>query len=97
MRIDELMIEHIAALSCIKLSKEETEEFTRDINGIIQYMELLDELDLERMEPELESSAIRNVFRSDEKRKSLEVEEIMMNAPDRKGDFFRIRRVRRQR
>jgi len=44
-------VEHIAELARLKFSKEELENFTHQLNQILEYMEKLNELDTKNIEP----------------------------------------------
>lgn len=84
---------HVALLSRLDFSGEELDRFTRELNRIIEYIDQLQRLDTEGVEPT--SHAIRqiNVFREDEPRLSLSNEQALANAPDSEDGFFKVPRI----
>ena len=93
MKITEREVEYVARLARLKLSEEERELFTGQLNAILEYMEKLNELDTEGVEPTYHVVHHTNAFREDEVGKSSPREEIMENAPQREGEFFKVPRV----
>lgn len=93
MRLSQKEVEHIALLSRLKLTDEERERMTTQLNDIIGFFEQLGELDTTDVEPTSHVIPMSNVLREDKVRPSLPVEEVLENAPDRAGDTFRVPRV----
>ncbi|MCR4429986.1 MAG: Asp-tRNA(Asn)/Glu-tRNA(Gln) amidotransferase subunit GatC [Tepidanaerobacteraceae bacterium] len=93
MKIAKQTVDHVANLARLYLSEEEKAEMTEKLNSILDYMEKLNELDTTNVEPTAHVIPIKNVFRQDEVRESLSLEETLKNAPDRDGSFFRVPRV----
>ncbi|OHC03747.1 MAG: asparaginyl/glutamyl-tRNA amidotransferase subunit C [Planctomycetes bacterium RIFCSPLOWO2_12_FULL_50_35] len=91
--IDRKTIDHVALLARLELSDKEREIFTTQLEDILKYIEKLKELDTSRVEPMAYAAAARNVFREDEPRPSIDLEEAMKNAPSRAGDFFKVPKV----
>ncbi len=63
------------------------------MDSILSYMDKLNQLDTTDIDPTSHVLPIKNVFRKDEVRPSLSLEEALSNAPDRKNGFFRVPRV----
>lgn len=93
MRLSQAEVEHIALLSRLKLSDEERERMTAQLNDIMRFFEQLGELDTTDIEPTSHVIPMSNVMRPDRVRPSLPVEEVLEGAPDRAGDSFRVPRV----
>lgn len=93
MRIAKETVEHVANLARLYLSEEEKAEMTEKLNSILDYMDKLNELDTTNVEPTAHVIPIKNVFREDEIRESLPLEEVLKNAPDKDGNFFRVPRI----
>ncbi|MDD1719565.1 MAG: Asp-tRNA(Asn)/Glu-tRNA(Gln) amidotransferase subunit GatC [Methanoregulaceae archaeon] len=87
--IGEKDVEHIAVLADIGISKEELEKFTTQINPILEYFEILDQVC--RTGPENEGTA--NIFREDKVTPSLAQGEVLSNARETEDGFFRAPRV----
>jgi aspartyl-tRNA(Asn)/glutamyl-tRNA(Gln) amidotransferase subunit C len=86
-------VEHIAELARLKFKDEELESFTVQLNEILAYMEQLNELDTENVEPLSHPVEGSNVFRDDEAKSSIDREEALKNAPQRNDEFFRVPKV----
>ena len=92
--IDKQIVQHVALLSRLRLNAEELELHSRQLASILSYIDKLNELDTEDAEPTSHvSTALENVYRQDVGRPSLEVSEVLSNAPDKQGDFFKIPKV----
>ena len=86
-------VEHIAELSKLKFSQEELQNFTHQLNQILEYVDKLNELDTENVEPLSHPVEGSNVFRDDEIKPSINREEALKNAPDTDGEFFKVPKV----
>ncbi len=90
-------IQKIAELAKLHFSDEELGAFTLQFQRILDYIEQLKELDLEGIEPtshvSLSADFEKYMFREDEARPSLPVEESLANAPDAGLGHFRVPKV----
>jgi aspartyl-tRNA(Asn)/glutamyl-tRNA(Gln) amidotransferase subunit C len=86
-------VEHIAELARLKFKDEELENFTHQLNDILAYMEQLNELDTENVEPLSHPNEGSNVFRDDINKPSLNREQALKNAPDKDDQFFKVPKV----
>ena len=59
-------IKHLADLSSFSLSDEEIASLGKDLNGIINYISQLNELDTDNVEPTYQVFEMENVWREDE-------------------------------
>lgn len=89
-KIDPAEIETVARLARLGLSAEEKEKFGRQLNDVLLYMEKLDELPLEDVEPLAHILPLENVLREDELRPGLEQEQALATAPEKKDGFFKV-------
>jgi aspartyl-tRNA(Asn)/glutamyl-tRNA(Gln) amidotransferase subunit C len=90
MQITDELIDYIGELSRLELSDEEREARKKDLTDILNYMDKLNELDTSGL-PEMTHpfDAVNN-FREDVVRNGDRREEMLENAPDKKGDFFKV-------
>ena len=87
-------VEHIALLSRLRLTPEELDLFTGHLDEILGYCRKIDELDTSDVPPSSHVLPITNVMREDDViRESLDVGEALRNAPDKRGDYFRVPKV----
>lgn len=88
MIIQDETIEYVAALAKIKLSEEEKEQAKKDLGEILGYMERMNELDTDGVEPMSHAFLVSNVFREDVVTNGNEREEMLQNAPKQKDGCF---------
>ena len=93
MRLSQKEVEHIALLARLKLTDEERQRMTTQLNDIMGFFEQLGELDTTDVPPTSHVIPMSNVLRADVAKPSLPVEDVLENAPDRAGDTFRVPRV----
>ena len=86
-------IEHIAMLARLSLTEEEKELFSAQLSSILDYMEKLNELDTEHIEPTSHVLSISNVMREDSPGDSIPREDALANAPDRTDKFYRVPKI----
>ena len=86
-------VEKVAVLARLKFSEEEIEKFRSDLNRILDYINKLNELDTENVPPTSHVVEMKNVFREDEVGESLPIEDVLLNAPEKKDRFFVVPRV----
>ncbi|MCX7857812.1 MAG: Asp-tRNA(Asn)/Glu-tRNA(Gln) amidotransferase subunit GatC [Deltaproteobacteria bacterium] len=90
MKIEKETVKYIAHLSRLDLTDEEIVEFTGQLDNILRYMDQLNELKTEGVEPTSHAIEIKTPLREDVVRNSLSQEESVSNAPERKGPFFKV-------
>jgi aspartyl-tRNA(Asn)/glutamyl-tRNA(Gln) amidotransferase subunit C len=86
-------VEHVARLARLALTDAEIERMREQLNGILSYIEKLNELDTDGVEPTSHAVPMLNVMREDEPGPCLPRDEALANAPDRAGEFFRVPRI----
>jgi len=93
MKIDKDEVTYVAHLARLEFTEAETEKFTAQLNNILLYMEMLNRVDTAGVTPMTHAIAQKNAFRDDVIRDSLNQEATLANAPDARGDFFRVPKV----
>jgi aspartyl-tRNA(Asn)/glutamyl-tRNA(Gln) amidotransferase subunit C len=86
-------IDHVALLARLELKDEEKELFSKQVGSIIKYVDKLNELDIDEVEPTAHVLPIKNVFREDELRDSLPREKALQNAPRKNDGFYRVPKI----
>jgi aspartyl-tRNA(Asn)/glutamyl-tRNA(Gln) amidotransferase subunit C len=92
-RIEMREVDQVARLARLELSPEEKERMREQLDRILGYIDKLRRLDTEGVPPTSHFVPMVNVMREDEPRPCLPSEEMLANAPDRQGDFFRVPRI----
>ena len=93
MLISDAQVEHVAQLARLTLSAEESQRFTEQLNAILSYMEQLNEVRTEGVEPTAHVLDLVNVFREDTVRQTLRADAALANAPETAHHFFVVPRI----
>lgn len=93
MKLSREEVEHIARLARLGLSESEIEKFQIQLSDILENFEILKQLDTADLPPTAQSIALQNIFRPDEAKPSLPLEDVLANAPQREASYFKIRAV----
>ena len=83
----------VAALARLSFSSVDEERLTGELNRILQYMDRLNELDTEGVEPTSHVLPLANAFRLDEVDFSPAVADILAAAPQRQESYFKVPRI----
>lgn len=86
-------VEYIAQLARLRFKDEELENFTHQLNEILNYVEKLNELDTTNVEPLNHPIENVNIFRNDELKESVKTENALKNAPDSTDELFKVPKV----
>jgi aspartyl-tRNA(Asn)/glutamyl-tRNA(Gln) amidotransferase subunit C len=81
---------HVALLGRLELSEDELQRFSTELNAILAHVEQIQGVDVEGVEPTSHPLALANVLRDDVRLPSLTLEDVLLNAPAREGDGFRV-------
>jgi len=87
------LVERIAELARLRFSAEELESFAEQFQRIVGFVQVLQQLELEGVEPLTHVVEVENALREDEPKESLPREEALRNAPRHDGVFFRVPKV----
>jgi aspartyl-tRNA(Asn)/glutamyl-tRNA(Gln) amidotransferase subunit C len=93
MTIDLKTIKHISKLSRISVEESKAKKLAGDLNSIFDFIEKLNELDTENIEPLTSVAEITLKLRSDEVKSENIRDQILKNSPDENEDFFVVPRV----
>ena len=93
MSITRTEVERIAKLAKLKFADDEIESLTHQMGEIIDYVNKINELDLEEVPPTYHVLDMKNVMREDQVKEGLIQEEVLMNAPAKHGGFFSVPKV----
>jgi aspartyl-tRNA(Asn)/glutamyl-tRNA(Gln) amidotransferase subunit C len=86
-------VEYVAKLARLDVTNQEKEKFTAQLNDILLYIDKLNELDTTGVASMSHAIAVTNAFREDKVSESLGTERALANAPDTRGEFFRVPKV----
>lgn len=86
-------IEYVGILAKLELSEEEKQSAKRDMGRMLDYIDKLNELDTEGVEPMSHAFPVMNVFREDEVTNGDGSAETLRNAPEEKDTMFMVPRT----
>ena len=86
-------VEHVAKLARLELTEEEKEVFTHQLGDVLAHVEKMNEVDTVGVEPMNHPIDFVNVMREDNKIYENTREELMSNAPDVEGEFFKVPKI----
>ena len=93
MIIDLKTIKHISKLSRISVDDEKAKKLAKDLNSIFDFIEKLNELDTDNVEPLTSVAETTLKLRVDEVKSKNIRDKILKNSPDENEDFFVVPRV----
>lgn len=93
MLIDKDTVERMADIAHMHISKEETNEITKELSFLLECFDKLNQIDTEGVKATVHPIIDKNVFREDVVQESLPIEEVLKNAPDKDNRFFRVPKI----
>ena len=93
MSISKETVEYVAGLSRIELQGNELEKLSRQLQTIIDFIDRLKELKVEGVALTNHILPINNVFKADKPIDSLPAQKVLMNAPEKKDNFFVVPKI----
>jgi aspartyl-tRNA(Asn)/glutamyl-tRNA(Gln) amidotransferase subunit C len=93
MRLTLEQVEHIAELAKLSLTGEEKEDYREQLSAILEYADMLQQLDTSSISPTATVLPLQSVMREDQVAPSFSVEDILANAPEQQDNSFRVRAI----
>jgi aspartyl-tRNA(Asn)/glutamyl-tRNA(Gln) amidotransferase subunit C len=93
MKIDRQLLDKIAHLSRLEFDEKDAAKMMSDMTNIVNWVEKLNEVDTEGVEPLTTMSHEINMLREDEVKEHLPHEDALKNAPKKDADYFRVPKV----
>ena len=72
----------IAKLSKLSFEETEIEKFQVELNDILKYIDMLNEVDTSEVQPLVHINDVVNNFREKEEKASIEIVKVLLNAPE---------------
>ena len=86
-------VRHVAKLARLALDEPQLERFAGQLESILGYVAHIGEVDVCNVEPMAHAVPLANVLRDDVVGPSLPLEEVLQNAPEIDGPFFKVPKV----
>ena len=93
MTINLKTIKHISKLSRISVDDKKAKKLEGDLNSIFEFIEKLNELDTDKVEPLTSIAETTLKFRTDEVKSKNIRNQILKNSPEKNEDFFVVPKV----
>ena len=93
MTIDLKTIKHISKLSRISVDDQKADKLAEDLNSIFDFIEKLNELNTDKVEPLTSVAETTLKLRTDEVKSKDIRDQILKNSPDENEDFFVVPKV----
>jgi aspartyl-tRNA(Asn)/glutamyl-tRNA(Gln) amidotransferase subunit C len=95
MKLDKQQIQHIANLAKLDLSDEELEKYGGQLSDVLSYIDQLQEVDTNNVEPTAQVTGLVNAWREDEVMEwdEKEIDEALKQAPEIEDRQYKVKRV----
>jgi aspartyl-tRNA(Asn)/glutamyl-tRNA(Gln) amidotransferase subunit C len=93
MKISEKDVEHVARLARLTLDPKELQVMTCQMDAMLGYVDKLNELDTDGIEPMAHAVPMSNAFRKDEIQPVIGIERALQNAPASGDNCFKVPKV----
>jgi aspartyl-tRNA(Asn)/glutamyl-tRNA(Gln) amidotransferase subunit C len=90
MKIDHKTVDHLAHLARLEFENESKEAIINDLNRILSFVDKLNEMDTDNIEPLIYMTDETNVLREDLVSETISHAEGLKNAPKKDSDYFRV-------
>lgn len=93
MNVDKELVEHVAAVARLKLTKNEIEKFTPQLKEILEAFSKVAKVNTDGVKESFQPVELKNFMREDILRNSLSQEEALSNTKHKKDGYFKGPRV----
>ena len=93
MKLSREEVLHIALLARLGLTETEVDKLREQLSNILENFGALQQVDTTDILPTAQAIARQNVVSDDEVAPSLPQDQVLANAPQKEGNFFRVRAV----
>ena len=93
MSIDKKTVQHMAYLSRIELNPQELDKLSVQLERILDFIDKLNKAYTKDVIPTSHVLSISNVLREDVPSKSLSIDNVLKNAPSKKGNSFSVPKI----
>ncbi|MBK7504085.1 MAG: Asp-tRNA(Asn)/Glu-tRNA(Gln) amidotransferase subunit GatC [Bacteroidetes bacterium] len=90
MKVDIELIDNLATLSKLSFKADQKEEIRQDLEKMLNFMEQLNAIDTNGVEPLIYVNEEVNVWRNDDVKQLITKEEALSNAPIKNEDYFMV-------
>jgi len=93
--LEKEVVEHIAKLARISLSEKEITKFQKELGNVLDYFQILEEIDVSGIEPMIYSVVLENVQRKDiaKKKTPHDGRHLIDMAPETKNGYLKVKSI----
>ena len=91
--IDREQVKKVANLARLDITPEEEEQFTTQLNSILDYFDQLSELNTDDVAPTTRAIETSNITRADKLQPFTDRKALLDSAPEQEGDYFRVPKI----
>ena len=84
---------HIARLAKLKLTEKEVKKFQKQLSDILSYIDMLNELDISKVEPSSQVTGLKNIFKKDEVVDCFSQKEALSGTKSKHNGYFKIKAI----
>ena len=93
MAVTKEQVKYIASLAKLKIDETDLDAFTKEMEQIIEFADLLNKIDTEGIKPTAHIQEIENVLRQDAKPVQFDTDKLLSSAPDKVETYFSVPKV----
>ena len=93
MKVTKKDLENVAVLSRLAIPADKEEQYTNQLNDVLTYMENLNSINTDDVQPIAHVLPISNVFREDVVKESLDRDLALSNAPLKDDGYFKVPKI----
>ncbi len=92
-KIDEKLVDQVAHLARLEFDNEQKNAIINDMNNMLVFVDKLNELNTDGIEPLVYMTDETNVLREDDVKQDITQKEVLANAPQKDSDYFKVPKV----
>lgn len=93
MKLTKDQVKHVAKLANLPLTDKEVEKYSEQLSEILNYIDQLNKVDTNNIEPTFNVGNLSNVMREDKAEPGLTQEEALQNAKITEKGFFKVKAI----
>ena len=93
MKVTKETVEKMAHLSRLELNKDELSQMQEDLSNTLDWMDKLNEINTDNIEPLISMSDNKNIMREDVIKEHISHTDALKNAPKKDSDYVRVPKV----
>ena len=93
MSVDKSTVVRIAQLAKIKVPEEDLKTLAEELSRIIEWVDQLNEVNTDGVEPMAHALDVTNALRPDEPSAGMAIVDVLANAPQKSPPFFQVPKV----